>query len=97
MDFKEIFKEKISEITEFALSIFKNDFIVGLDFGAGSIKMAQFKKWEDGLHLIKADSKEIKEEKEIVSALRDLIKEIDVKKSQFIVSVNCSQTAIKKN
>lgn len=96
MELKEIFKKKISGMIAAARSLFKNDFIVGLDFGASSIKMAQFRRGEDGLSLVTAGLKEIKEEKEIVSALRGLIEGIDVRESQFIVSVNCPQTAIKK-
>ncbi len=83
--------------------IFKKDFIVGLDIGTSSIKLAQFTKKEDGLHLVKADLKEIKQfedstlrEQEIVSALKDLIRGIDIKKSKFIVSINCPKTAIRR-
>jgi len=81
--------------------IFKKDFIVGLDIGTSSIKMAQFLKKEDGLHLVKVAKEEIaptsdesSAEKEILASLQKLIRGIDIKKSKFIVSINCPKTAI---
>lgn len=45
--------------------LFKKDYIIGLDIGASSVKIAQFKKMEDGgLYLVKADLKEIASEKQ---------------------------------
>jgi type IV pilus assembly protein PilM len=83
--------------------IFKKDFIVGLDIGTTSIKIAQFRNLEDGLHLVRADLREIKQtgdnairEKEILSVLKDLFRGIDIKKSKIIVNINCPQTVIKK-
>ena len=82
--------------------IFKKDYIIGLDIGSASVKIAQFRKLEDGLHLVDADVREIKQtddnvigEKEIVLALKDLFKRVDVKKSKIIASINCSKTAVK--
>ena len=93
----------ITQIKDKITQIFKKDFIIGLDIGTGSIKVAQFIKKEDGLHLVKADLREIKQsednalrEQEIVSKLKDLFKGIDVKRSKIIVNINCPQTAIKK-
>lgn len=84
------------------MGMFKKDFIIGLDIGTSSIKIAQFAKKEDGLHLMKVDLKEIKpiedeslREKEIVSILKYLFREIDIKKSKIIASINCPKTAIK--
>lgn len=77
--------------------IFKKDYIIGLDIGVSSVKIAQFAEREDGLHLIRADLEEIalsSGEKEILVSLQKLIKGIDIKKSRFIVSVNCPKTAI---
>jgi len=95
MDTKVIFKEKIDKILGFIRSAFRKDFIIGLDIGVSSIKIAQFTKKEDGLHLVKADLREIKEEKEIIPVLKDLFKGIDLKKSKIIVSINCPKTAFK--
>lgn len=75
--------------------IFKKDYIIGLDIGTSSVKIVQFAKKEDGLYLIKADLKEIKEEKDVIPALKDLSRGIDLKKSEVIVTINCSKTAIK--
>ena len=85
-----------------AFSMFKKEHIVGLDIGTSSVKIAQFTRKEDGLCLVKADLKEIMQtgdetvrEKEIVSALKDLLRGIDIKKSKIIVSINCPKTAVK--
>ncbi len=82
--------------------IFKKDYIIGLDLGSTSVKIAQFTKKEGELRLVKADLREIKptgnealREKEIVLVLKDLFKGINVKKSKIIASINCPKTAIK--
>ena len=84
---------------------FKKDFIIGLDIGTSSIKIAQFIKGQGGLRLLRADLKEIASspsaprndgQKKIVSTLKDLFKGINVKKSTVIASINCPMTAIKK-
>jgi Tfp pilus assembly PilM family ATPase len=84
------------------MGIFEKEFIVGLDIGDSSIKIAQFRKKEDGLYLIKADLREIRQfedinlrEQEVVSILKDLFKGIEIKKSKIIVVINCPKTAIK--
>jgi len=84
-------------------AIFKKDYIVGLDIGSSSVKLAEFAQREDGLHLVRADLKEIRQtedkahrEKEILSALKDLFSGIDVKKSKIILNINCPITTMKK-
>jgi type IV pilus assembly protein PilM len=83
--------------------LFKKDYVIGLDIGAYSVKMAQFISKEDGLHLVKADLKEIgvsrgteRYDNELVSALRHIVRGIDLKKASVIASVNCSHTSVKK-
>jgi len=85
------------------IELFKKDYIVGLDIGTSSINIVQFVKKEDGLHLVKADLKEIKQvnddalrEAEIISILKDLLKGIDVRRSKVIANINCPRTAVKK-
>ena len=85
------------------LDIFKKDYVIGLDLGSSSIKFAQFVEKEDGLHLVKAELKEMNmaqgealREKETLSALAHLFKGVDLKKTKIIASINCPQTAIKK-
>lgn len=85
------------------LDIFRKEYIIGLDLGSSSVKFAQFVQKEDGLHLVRAELKEINmaqgealREKETLSALAHLFKEIDLKKAKIIASINCPQTAIKK-
>ena len=84
-------------------NLFKKDHVVGLDIGSSAVKIALFKKAEDGLHLMKVEIKELAEysddasfEKEAVFALRHLLRGIDTKKAKVIASINCSSTAIKK-
>ena len=75
--------------------IFKKDFIVGLDIGTSSVKIAQFRRQEDGLHLVKTDLREIGGENKIVPVLKDLFRGINVKKLKVIASINCPKTALK--
>ena len=89
--------------SDYLEGIFKKDFIVGLDIGTSSIKLAQFLKKEDGLHLVRAGLEEIaptsdesSAEKEKLASLEKLIRGIDIKKSKFIVSINCPKTAIRR-
>jgi type IV pilus assembly protein PilM len=85
------------------IGFFKKDYIIGLDVGSSSIKLAQFIKREDGLHLVKTDLKEIKHvddenlrQKETASSLKDILRGIDLKKSKIISTLNCPKTFIKK-
>ncbi len=85
-------------------NLFKKDYIIGLDIGSTSIKIAQFKEAEGrGFSLVKAQLKEIAPysddvsfEREAVLALRYLLRDVNIKRAKIIVSVNCPQTAIKK-
>ena len=94
--------DKLKTLTTKAMGIFKKEFIVGLDIGRSSLKIVQLAKKEDGLHLVKAAMKEIKKtedaalrQKETVSALKDLCKGINLKKSKVIATLNCPKTAVK--
>ena len=77
-------KDKMQAIVQKIQRIFKKDFVVGLDIGTSSVKVAQFIKKEDGLHLINVALREIKslegeaQQEEIVSALKNLFKGIDL-------------------
>lgn len=83
-------------------TFFKKEYIIGLDIGSSSVKIAQFQSRKGGLHLVRAESKDIDyadeeaREKETLSALRALFKGIDIKRSKIIVAINCPQTAVKK-
>lgn len=83
--------------------IFKKNFIVGLDIGTSSVKLAQFERRKDGFYLARADLKEIRptdneavREQEILEILKDLFRGIDKGQSKIIVSINCPHTAIKR-
>lgn len=85
------------------MEIFKKKYLVALDIGTSSIKLLLCKKKEDELYIIKAASKKIplghdglRGEEQVVATLSDLIKGINKKKSQVVISINCPQTAIKK-
>lgn len=75
--------------------IFKKEYLVGLDIGTSSVKIAQFRRQEDGLCLVKADLRDIEGENKIVPVLKDLFRGINVKKSKIIASINCPKTALK--
>ncbi|MBU0649520.1 type IV pilus assembly protein PilM [Patescibacteria group bacterium] len=84
------------------MNILKKDYIIGLDIGSSSIKLAEFLKKEDGLHLVKVDVKELayigdeaSAEKETLALLKRMLRGSNIKKSKFIVSINCPKTAIK--
>lgn len=83
--------------------LFKKDYVIGLDIGSSSVKLAQFAETEDGLHLIRAEAKEIAPgadneapDERIVSAVKFLFRGVNVRKSAVMVSINCPQTAVKK-
>jgi type IV pilus assembly protein PilM len=83
--------------------LFKKDYIIGLDAGSSAVKVALFKESEDGLRLVRTGVKELAEysddasfEKEAVSALRYLLRGINIKRSKVIVNINCTSTAIKR-
>ena len=84
-------------------NLFKKEYVIGLDIGSTSIKMAQFKESEGGLSLVKADLKKLAAysddahfENEAVIALKHLLKGVNTNSSRVIVSINCPSTAIKK-
>jgi len=96
--------EKIKTLLSSVKNIFKKDFIVGLDIGSSSVKIAQFTKKEDGLHLVKADLREIASspsaprndgEEKNISTLKELFRGVNVKKSKIIAIINCPKTATK--
>ncbi|MFA6320376.1 MAG: type IV pilus assembly protein PilM [Candidatus Omnitrophota bacterium] len=84
-------------------TIFKKEYVVGLDIGSSSVKTAVFIEKEDGPFLLRSELKEIKrtndpasDEAGLAVALRFLFRDIDTKKSVVIASVNCTNTAVKK-
>lgn len=103
MDIKGILKEKAGLVTDLARSLFKKELVTGLDIGQTSVKAAQFTRKEDGFHLVKARFKEIKpfdgkpaSEEEVLSSLKELLKDISLKGSEIIVSINSPKTALRK-
>jgi len=82
--------------------MFKKSNIIGLDIGISSVKLVQFLKRENSLHLLRADLREIKypdnktlRDKDIAAALKNILKGVNTKGSKIAVSVNCPMTSIK--
>jgi type IV pilus assembly protein PilM len=82
--------------------IFNKKYVVGIDIGSSSVKMAQFVKREDGLHLIKIAKEEIADtkdknlyDKEAAFSVKNALKGVDIKKSKFIVVGNCPETRVR--
>ncbi|MFA6217743.1 MAG: pilus assembly protein PilM [Candidatus Omnitrophota bacterium] len=86
------------------MGIFRKDLIVGLDISSSAIKVSQFVKKDDGLHLLRIDLKEFQQaggdagvnEQEMIGALKVLLRGIDIHKAKIIVSINCAQTVLRK-
>lgn len=92
----------INLLERLTAGVFKKDYIIGLDIGSSSIKLAQFARDKDGLHLIRAGIEEIpsdieepSRERAIISILKNLLQGIDIKKAKFIVSANCPKTLLR--
>lgn len=77
-------------------------FVVSLDFGTTSIKLAQFERREKSLCLIKLALEEVGQEGgkkgssegECRAALKKILTGIDIADSDFVISLNCLRTAI---
>jgi len=85
------------------MELFKKEYIVGLDIGAYSVKMAQFIKKDDELYLVKVKFEEIPRlpdgsftDSEVLPALRKALRGVDLKGSKFVVSINCPKTGFRK-
>lgn len=83
-------------------NLLKKEYIIGLDIGSSSVKMAEFASRDDGLHLVRTDLKEIPQahdeesrEKETLSALKGVLKGVDLRRSRVAAGINCPKTAIK--
>ena len=75
------------------MGILNKDYIAGLDIGVYSLNLALFLKKSEGLYLAKVRSERI-ENSDVLSSLKKLLKDIPLKNTKFIVSLNCPQTAI---
>ncbi|NQT06639.1 MAG: type IV pilus assembly protein PilM [Candidatus Omnitrophica bacterium] len=81
------------------MGLFKKDYIIGLDIGSSSVKMALFSRGEGVFSLLKTDSKEVKavsdaeaSDSAMVSAIRSLLKGVNLKQSKVIAAINCPKT-----
>jgi len=81
----------------------RKGYVIGLDIGSTLIKLAVFKRTEEGLEFIKADAREIGHaeddlllEKKTVYAVRELLKEANIDDCDVVVSVDCPATMMTK-
>lgn len=75
---------------------FKKEYIVGLDIGTSSIKLAQFHKHDDGWRLIKARIVEIAKDKPPASVLKDMLSGAGIKNSKIVTLINSPQVMVKR-
>src|SRR3990167_6278520 len=74
----------------------KKKYILGLDIGAASIKLAQFIKEDDGLSLIKVKLIEITKDKDALLKLKEICRGVDLKDSMVITMVNSGEAMVKR-
>lgn len=85
------------------IGFFKKDYIIGLDIGRSSIKLVQLSLESEHPHIVKVGLEEIAgtdnkvfREKETLTALKRLLNGIDIKRSKFIIGINCPKTSIRR-
>lgn len=76
--------------------IFKKRYILGLDVGTSAIKLAQFRKKDGTLRLVKARVMEIPRGKEPASVLREILSGIDIKSSRIVSIINSPQAMVRR-
>lgn len=85
-----------------SFGILQKNSLVGLDFGASSLKLVHLLKRDSGLALAKADIREYSRPEdeaarsaETFAFLKEMLNGIDVRKAQFAVCVNSDRTAMR--
>ncbi len=79
-----------------SMEIFKKDYIIGLDIGASSVKLALFVKKNGSLALSQLRSAEITKEKDSAIALKEILLGIDLKHSRCVSLFNDSRAMVKR-
>ena len=74
----------------------KKKYVIGLDIGTASIKLAQFSKQDDGLSLIKVKFIEITKAQDALLSLKEICREVDLKGSEVIALVNSREAMVKR-
>jgi type IV pilus assembly protein PilM len=74
----------------------KKKYIIALDIGTASIKLAQFIKQDDGLSLIKVKFIEITKDKDTLLSLKEICRGVDLKGSLVITLVNSREAMVKR-
>lgn len=74
----------------------KKDYVVGLDIGASSIKLAKFIKKETGLYLLELKCKEVSAAHELTQALKEILSGIELKNTKFMSVLNAPQAMVKR-
>ena len=79
------------------MGLFKKDYIIGLDLGTASLKLARFLKKEDGSLLLESlKSEDVPDGQSRDAALKKLFSGIDVRNSRIIAVINSSGTMVKR-
>lgn len=79
------------------MRFFRKDYIIGLDLGTASLKLARFlKKEDDSLFLESLKAVEIPQGQSQAEALRRLFSDMDVRNSRIIAAINSSGTMVKR-
>lgn len=92
--FRPIKRNKIMHA--FFSKFLKKKYVIGLDIGSASIKLAQFCKEDNGLSLIRAKSIEITKDKDTLPALKEICRDVDFKGSSVITLVNSREAMVKR-
>lgn len=75
-------------------SFLRKDAVVGLDIGSSSVKIARFEKRGEELVLSRLDLKEAKEG-EVFSAVKELLRGVEIKRTNFVVSLNGPEVGLR--
>lgn len=100
--------QKIQELVknylnkESIMSLFSKPYVVGVDIGSSSVKVAKFEKKEKRVHLVKTGIKEFEHtddeherEERQMTALKGLLADVDLKSSDIVTMINCPMTSVK--
>lgn len=79
------------------MRFFRKDYIIGLDLGTASLKLARFLKTEDdSLFLESLKAVEIPQGQTQAEAFKKVFSDIDIKNSKIIAAINSSGTMVKR-
>lgn len=74
----------------------KKKYVIGLDIGSASIKLAQFIKQDGNLYLARVKFIEITKDKDALLGLKEICRDVDLKGSLVITLVNSREAMVKR-